>query len=158
MTVERKGRVFMDSPPDRGLNEDEDGKYRKHGAAEMTPPKGEEKREKAPLPLEAEPEVLHFRLQSVEKTNRVILKRLTRLGEDIRKDVADGFRKCAETRPCSKTQGTQGSAGVDWSAWSPVIQKVLIGAAIIGTMIAGAVGGVAKIPQPMPAAISGGGK
>lgn len=120
----------------------------------MTPTKSDE-REKAPLPIEAEPAVLHVRLLSVERTNRKILSRIKRMGDEIRKDVTDGFRRCSDSRPCAKGQAQSQSASIDWSSWGPALQKVLVGAAIVGTLIGAAVTGV-KSPQAQQVQISGG--
>lgn len=103
----------------------------------MVPPKDD--REKAALPFDAEPVALHLRLVQVERSNRVILKRLTRMQTEIKADVADGFKKCSESRPCAKTPAVPvaGPFSIDWPVWGPVIKNVLVGAGIIGALIGG---------------------
>lgn len=102
----------------------------------MTPPAHD--REKTALPIEAEPIAVHLRLVTLEKTNRVILKRLRVMQAEIKNDVAEGFRKCSESRPCAAAKPQAATvAPIDWSVWGPSLQKILVGAAIIGTLIGG---------------------
>lgn len=123
----------------------------------MTPPSHE--REKTALPIEAEPIAVHLRLVTLEKTNRVILKRLRVMQAEIKNDVAEGFRKCSESRPCAAPKPSQPTAltvqPIDWSVWGPALQKALAGAAIIGTLIGGVLIGSGSGKDTRQMAVSG---